>query len=43
MTIKWTNCNAAVLSYEITSLGLSHEIPIERIVLDNLMLCELLQ
>ena len=43
MTIKWANCNAAVLSYEITSLGLVGEIPIERIVLDNVMLCEFLQ
>jgi hypothetical protein len=43
MTIKWADCNAAVLTYEITSLGLVGEIPIERIVLDNVMLCEMLQ
>ena len=43
MTIKWTDCNAAVLTYDIPSLGLSGPIPIERIVLDNVMLCEILQ
>lgn len=43
MTIKWTSCNAAVLTYDIPSLELAGEIPIERIVLDNVMLCEILQ
>ncbi len=43
MTIKWASCNAAVLTYDIPSLGLMGEIPIERIVLDNVLLCEMLQ
>lgn len=43
MTIKWTNCTAAVLTYDIPSLGLTGQIPLERIVLDNVMLCEIMQ
>jgi hypothetical protein len=43
MTIKWSGCNAAVLTYDITSPALSGEIPIERIVLDNVALCQALQ
>lgn len=43
MTIKWASCNAAVLTYDIPSLGLMGEIPIERIVLDKVLLCEMLQ
>ena len=43
MTIKWANCNAAIVTYHIPSLGLMGEIPIERIVLDNVKLCEILQ
>jgi hypothetical protein len=31
-----------LVSYEITSLGISGEIPIERIALDNVSLCETL-
>ena len=33
--IVWTGCNEGVLKYNIPSLGLSGEIPIQRIVLDN--------
>jgi glucose/arabinose dehydrogenase len=43
MTIVWEDCHSAVLSYEITSLGLVGEIPLERIVPDNAALCEALQ
>jgi len=43
MTIKWSGCNAAVLTYDITSPALAGEIPIERIVLDNVALCQALQ
>jgi PKD repeat protein len=39
-TIKWTGCNAATLTYDIPSLELMGEIPIERIVLENVPLCE---
>lgn len=40
ITIKWTSCNSGILTYNIPSLGLSGEIPIERIVLANVPLCE---
>jgi glucose/arabinose dehydrogenase len=43
MTITWSDCEAGLVEYEITSLGLSGEIPIERIVPDNVALCEALQ
>ena len=41
--IVWTGCNAGVLTYDLPALGLSGEIPIQRIVLDNVALCEALQ
>ena len=40
VTIKWTGCNAAIATYDIPSLGLMGDIPIERIVLENVPLCE---
>jgi PKD repeat protein len=40
VTIKWTGCNAGVATYNIPSLGLMGDIPIERIVLENVPLCE---
>jgi glucose/arabinose dehydrogenase len=43
MTITWSGCNSAVLSYGITSLGLAGEIPLQRIVTDNVALCQALQ
>jgi len=43
ITIKWTGCNAGVLSYNIPSLQLTGDIPIERIVLDNVPACEAAQ
>jgi plastocyanin len=43
ITIKWTGCNSGILTYNITSLGLTGEIPIERIVLDNVPACEAAQ
>ena len=42
LTIEFADCNAAMVSYEITSLGISGEIPIERIVLDRGAICEAL-
>ncbi len=42
MTIEFADCNTALLSYELTSLGLSGDIPIQRITLDNVSLCEAL-
>jgi hypothetical protein len=40
ITIKWASCNSGLLSYDLPALGLMGEIPIERIVLDNVPLCE---
>jgi len=43
MTVTWSDCESALVSYDIPSLGLAGEIPIERIVPDNVALCESLQ
>ena len=43
LTIQFADCNAGLLIYEITSLGISGEVPIERIALDNVPLCESLK
>ena len=43
LTIEFAGCNAGLVSYEITSLGISGDIPIERISLDNVPLCESLK
>lgn len=40
MMIKWTSCNSAVVSYDIPSLDLVGETPIERIVLAHVAVCE---
>jgi PKD repeat protein len=40
ITIKWTSCNAGILTYDIPSLGLMGEIAIERIVTVNVPICE---
>ena len=42
MTIQFADCTQGLVSYEITSLGISGEIPIERITPDNIALCEAL-
>jgi len=42
MTVEFLDCTRGIISYEIPSLGLSGEIPIERIVPDNVELCEML-
>lgn len=39
ITIRWTSCEQGFLIYNIPSLGLSGEIPIERIVDDNVADC----
>jgi len=41
--IVWSGCNAGLLSYDIPSLGLQGEIPIQRIVLDNVAACNAAQ
>jgi plastocyanin len=43
INITWTGCNSGVLSYDLPSLSLSGDIPIERIVLDNVAACEAAQ
>lgn len=40
LIIEFADCNSGLVSYEITSLGISGEIPIERVALDNVPLCE---
>jgi len=42
ITIKWNSCTSATLTYDLTSAG-QGEIPLERIVNDNVTLCESLQ
>ena len=42
-TLKWSNCNAAVLTYQIDTPVQSGVIPLQRVVLDNVALCEALQ
>ena len=41
MTVTWTDCDSAVLDYDF--LGYSGSVPIERIVKQNVTLCEMLQ
>lgn len=40
MTIEFADCTEGLVNYQITSLGISGEIPIERVVPDNVTLCE---
>jgi hypothetical protein len=42
MTIEFADCTEGLVSYEITSLDISGEIPIQRITPDNVALCETL-
>ena len=41
--ITWSSCTEGVLKYDIPSLGLSGDIPIQRIVDDNVAACEAAQ
>jgi hypothetical protein len=43
MILEFKDCTEGLVSYEIDSLGISGEIPIERIVDDNVALCEALR
>jgi len=43
MKLEFADCSSGLVSYEITSLGISGTIPIQRIVLDNATLCETLE
>jgi hypothetical protein len=42
MTVEFEDCENGLVSYEIDSLGISGEIPIQRIAPDNVVQCELL-
>jgi len=42
MTIDFADCSTATVTYAIDGLGLSGEIPIQRIELDNVALCEII-
>ena len=42
LTLEFADCTEGLVNYEITSLGISGEIPIQRITLDNVALCEAL-
>ncbi len=42
MTIEFADCTQGLINYEITSLGISGEIPIQRLTPDNVALCEAL-
>jgi hypothetical protein len=42
LILEFEDCTEGLVSYEIDSLGISGEIPIERIVDDNVALCEAL-
>jgi hypothetical protein len=42
MTLEFSDCANGLVSYEITSLGISGEIPIQRIAPDSIALCETL-
>jgi len=43
MVVQFLTCNEARITYDIPSLGRSGEIPIQRIVEDNMALCESLR
>jgi DNA-binding beta-propeller fold protein YncE len=42
MTVQFSSCNKGLISYQFDSIGLSGAVPIERIVLDRIPLCEAL-
>lgn len=42
ITVQWTDCNSATLTYDIDSAG-QGTIPLQRIVEDNVPLCEVLK
>ena len=42
MQLKFSDCSTGEITYNIPSVNLSGEVPIERIVQDNVALCEML-
>ena len=42
LTLEFSDCSNGLVSYEVTSAGLSGQIPIQRVVNDNVALCQAL-
>ena len=42
MTVEFADCREALVTYDMPSLGLSGAVPIQRLVDDNVALCETL-
>jgi hypothetical protein len=42
IVLTFSDCNSGLIEFDITSLGLSGEIPIERVAPDNISVCEAL-
>ena len=42
MTVEFADCYDGLITYDIPSLGLAAEVPIQRVVNDNAALCETL-
>jgi len=40
ITLDFPSCSAGIVTYEITSLGLQGEVPVQRVGPDNISLCE---
>ena len=40
MQVRFSGCNGGMVSYDIPSAGLPGEVPIQRIALDNVAVCE---
>ena len=42
ITVTFENCNSATVDYDLPAAGVSGTIPVQRVVLDNVPLCETL-
>ncbi len=42
MTVEFADCTQGLITYDITSLGIAGEVPIQRLANDNVALCETL-
>jgi len=43
ITLSFDSCNSGTVAYEITSIGLTGTVPIQRVANDNIALCEALR
>ena len=41
--LQFENCNSATVSYELTNIGISGSIPIQRLALDNAAVCKIMR